>query len=101
VQRVLVVQSALSAPAASDTQAYVSVSHGKQRALVLTDSKASLLEAVARRDSRISASEFARRARRPLRQRLRNRILRLRCLANVTRQRSTEIEHQQKRGMAR
>jgi len=101
VQRVLVVQSALSVPAASDTQAYVSVSRGKQRALVLTDDKRSLLEAVTRQDRRTSASEFVRRPRLPLRQRLRQHVLRLRRLAGVTRPRQPELEHKLDRGMTR
>jgi ATP-dependent exoDNAse (exonuclease V) alpha subunit len=100
VQRVLVVQSALSAPATSDTQAYVSVSRGKQRALVLTDSKAALLDAVAREDRRTSATEFARRPRLPLRRRLQHHVLRLRRLAEAMRLRNPEIDHQRERGMA-
>jgi ATP-dependent exoDNAse (exonuclease V) alpha subunit len=101
VQRVLVVQSALSAGATSDTQAYVSVSRGKQRALVLTDSRTVLLDAVARQDRRQSAIEFARRQRLSLRRRLQHHILRLRSLAAALGQRRPEIEHERERGVAR
>jgi conjugative relaxase-like TrwC/TraI family protein len=102
VQRVLVVQSALSAPATSDTQAYVSVSRGKQRARVITDSRATLLEAVQRQDCRTSAIEFARRRPRlPLRQRLQRQVVRWRSLAASTRPVRPEIEPQRERGMAR
>jgi hypothetical protein len=101
VQNVLVVQSALSAPATSDTQAYVSVSRGKRRALVLTDSKEALLEAVTREDVRVSATEFARLHRLPLRRRLQHQVLRQRRLAAAVRPPLPEVEHQRERGRAR
>jgi len=101
VQRVLVVQSALSVPAASDTQAYVSVSRGKLRALVLTDDKRALLEAVTRRERRTSASEFVSCPRQPQRQRLRQQVLRLRRLAGAMPPRRPERERDFDRGMAR
>jgi hypothetical protein len=103
VQRVLVVQSALSAPAASSTQAYVSVSRGKQQALVLTDQKLSLLEAVGRDDRRTSATEFAARARRPWswRRRLQHHVLRLQRLAMTTPTRTAEIDHHHYREVER
>jgi hypothetical protein len=101
VQRVLVVQSALSTPATSDAQAYVSVSRGKQRALVLVDSKATLLDAVERQDRRTSATEFARRPRLPLRRRLQHHVMRLRRFAEALRPREREIDHQHERRIAR
>jgi conjugative relaxase-like TrwC/TraI family protein len=101
VQRVLVVQSALSAPATTDTQAYVSVSRGKRQALVLTDSKVALMEAVGREDRRVSATEFTRLHRLPLRRRLQQHVLRRRRMASAQRPRGQEIERQQERGFER
>ncbi len=65
VQRVFIGQSAESLPASSREQFYVSVSRGQQQAIVYTDDKEALLEAVRRSDERLSATEFvADRARR-------------------------------------
>src|SRR5581483_4825600 len=77
VDRVLVVQSAVSAPATNRTQAYVSASRGREMALVLTDRKDELLKASERDDSRTTASEFVRR-RTTWRQRMQGHVLRLR-----------------------
>ncbi len=58
VDRVLIGQSSESFPASSREQFYVSVSRGRERATVYTDDKAALLEAVARSDERLSATEL-------------------------------------------
>lgn len=58
VQRVFVGQSAESLPASSREQFYVSVSRGQQQAIVYTDDKEALLDAVRRSDERLSATEF-------------------------------------------
>ena len=58
VSTVLVAQSAESLPASNREQFYVSVSRGKRRAAIYTDSKAELLEAVTRSDERLTATEL-------------------------------------------
>ena len=58
VDRVLVAQSALSLPASSREQFYVSVSRGKQSVTVYTHDRAALRDAVTRSDPRISATEL-------------------------------------------
>jgi ATP-dependent exoDNAse (exonuclease V) alpha subunit len=78
VARVLVVQSALSLPATNRTQAYVSASRGREMAVVLTDSKQALKDAIGRDDRRTSATEFARRKKLSWRQRMQRHVLRLR-----------------------
>ncbi len=57
-QRVILAQSSLSAGAASSEQFYVSVSRGRDSVAIYTDSKASLIEAVKRPGTRISAIEM-------------------------------------------
>jgi len=56
--KVLVVQSAESYPASSPEQFYVSVSRARQQAVIYTDSKQELLEAVSKSDERLSATEL-------------------------------------------
>lgn len=58
VDRVLIGQSSQSFAASSREQAYVSISRGKQRATIYTDSKHDLLEAVSQFDERLSATEL-------------------------------------------
>ncbi len=58
VQRVFIGQSAQSYPASSREQFYVSVSRAKEKAIVYTDDKAALLEAINRSDERLTATEF-------------------------------------------
>lgn len=58
VQKVLIGQSSTSFPASSREQFYVSASRGKEQAVIYTDNKAELLEAVGRADERLSATEF-------------------------------------------
>jgi hypothetical protein len=58
VDKVLIGQSSLSFPASNARQWYVSVSRGREQALVFTDDKEALLKAVERPDQRLSATEF-------------------------------------------
>ncbi len=58
VDRVFIGASAVSHPASSREQFYVSVSRGRQQATVYTDDKEALLDAVSRSDDRLTATEF-------------------------------------------
>jgi conjugative relaxase-like TrwC/TraI family protein len=58
VDRVFVAQSSQSYPASSREQLYVSVSRAREQAVIFTDDKASLLEAVCHSDDRLTATEF-------------------------------------------
>lgn len=60
VDRVFIGQSSASHPASSREQFYVSVSRGRKQAVVYTDDKETLLDAVDRRDERTSATELLR-----------------------------------------
>ncbi len=72
VDKVFVAQSAASLPATNARQFYVSVSRGREQAVVFTDDKAALRDAVRRPDEPPSATAVADAARRttPLRGRL-------------------------------
>lgn len=59
VDRVIIGQSSGSYRASSREQFYVSVSRGRKQALVFTDDKAGLLDAVSQTDERISGTELA------------------------------------------
>lgn len=59
VQRVLIGQSSLSFPASSKEQFYVSVSRGKKQALIFTDDRKALLDAVSHGDERLTATDLA------------------------------------------
>lgn len=61
VDRVFVGQSSQSFPASSREQFYVSASRAREQVTVYTDSKADLLDAVAKADERINATEFVNR----------------------------------------
>ncbi|MGD9691415.1 MAG: MobF family relaxase [Phycisphaerales bacterium] len=58
VDRVIISQSSLSFAASSREQAYVSVSRGKHEALIFTDDKEALREAVSDGDARLTATEL-------------------------------------------
>lgn len=58
VERVIIGQSSASHGASSMAQAYVSISRGKKRALIFTDDKEALLEAVGKSDDRMTATEL-------------------------------------------
>lgn len=59
VDRVLIGQSSSSYRASSKEQFYVSVSRGRKQALIFTDDKDSLLDAVSQYDERFSGTELA------------------------------------------
>src|SRR5262249_32935143 len=58
VRQVFVGQSSESYPAASREQFYVSVSRGKQKATIYTDSKAGVLAGVNQTNDRMTATEL-------------------------------------------
>jgi hypothetical protein len=60
VDRVFIGQSARSFAASSREQFYVSVSRAKEQAIVYTDDKQALVEAVSRADERMTATELVR-----------------------------------------
>jgi conjugative relaxase-like TrwC/TraI family protein len=60
VDRVFIGQSSESFPASNRQQLYVSVSRGREQAVIYTDDKAALAEAVKREDNRMSATELVR-----------------------------------------
>lgn len=60
VDRVFIGQSSQSLPASSREQFYVSVSRGKQQAVIYTDDRAALLDAVDRSEDRTTATELLR-----------------------------------------
>ncbi len=87
VDKVFIGQSAASMGAANRRQFYVSVTRGKEQAVVFTDDKASLRQAVERADEPLSATEFVRpQWRKPsLRQRLARHVAFARRLATFAR----------------
>jgi conjugative relaxase-like TrwC/TraI family protein len=101
VNRVLIVQSSLSTPATNQTQAYVSASRGREMAVVLTDSKESLRDAMGRDDRRQTASEFARCKRLSWRQRMQRHVLRMRRMAEQTKSRLLYREQHKRREVSR
>jgi len=101
VPRVLIVQSALSAPATNQTQAYVSASRGREMAMVLTDSKDALKEASGRDDRRTSASEFVRLKPLSWRQRMQKHVLRLRRVAEQFKPRLSQVEERERMEVSR
>jgi len=58
VDRVFIAQSSASKPASSREQFYVSVSRGRERAVIYTHNKQALREAVSQSDERLTATEF-------------------------------------------
>jgi hypothetical protein len=93
VQRVLIGQSAESLPASSREQIYVSVSRGRERAVIYTDDKRALLEAVSRPEERVTATELVRDGRALPRRPKRSRPPPLRMAPNGTRAQQREAEH--------
>lgn len=69
VDRVFIAESAMSYPAASREQFYVSVSRGQKSGMIYTDDYASLADAVRKSDRRMSATELVNRQRKELRTR--------------------------------
>ncbi len=70
VDKVIIGQSQQSLPASDRQQLYVSVSRGKEQAVIFTDDKQALREAVRRDHENLTASEVFRRHRKPGRERL-------------------------------
>ena len=58
VHRVFVAQSSVSHPASSREQFYVSVSRGREQAIIYTHNKQALREAIAQSDERLTATEL-------------------------------------------
>ena len=69
VDHVMLAESEISFPAASNEQFYVSASRGRKKATVYTDSKAGLLDGVQRADDSLSATELSQLAKRTRRDR--------------------------------
>jgi hypothetical protein len=87
VDRVLIGQSYLSLPASDRQQLYVSVSRGREQALLFTDDKEALREAVARDRERLTATEVFRPRKPPGRERLKRHLSFLRRWAGQERPR--------------
>lgn len=60
VDKVFIGQSSLSHPASGQEQLYVSVSRGREQALLFTDDKEALQQAVQRSDERLTATDLVR-----------------------------------------
>lgn len=82
--KVLISESSNSLAAASQEQLYVSVSRGKQEAIIFTDDKEQLREAVTRTAPRLAATELIKLKRRQ------------RTIAQVTRQQASERQHEER-----
>jgi ATP-dependent exoDNAse (exonuclease V) alpha subunit len=87
VDKVFIGQSHESLPASDRQQLYVSVSRGRTQAVIFTDDKAALREAVARDRERLTATEVFRPRKAPGRERLRRHLSFLRRWANQQRPR--------------
>ena len=74
VDKVFIGQSHESLPASDRQQLYVSVSRGREQAVIFTDNKAALREAVARDRERLTATEVFRPRKAPGRERLRRHL---------------------------
>ena len=87
VDKVLIGQSHLSLPASDRQQLYVSVSRGREQAMIFTDDKQALREAVARDRERLTATEVFRPQKQPGRERLKRHLSFLRRWASHERPR--------------
>jgi hypothetical protein len=67
VDKVFVAIASESVPATNQRSAYVAVTRGKEQAVIFTDDKAALLDAMIRPDDPMSATELAGRPGRPAR----------------------------------
>jgi conjugative relaxase-like TrwC/TraI family protein len=110
VDKVFIAQSGESFAASSARQFYVSVSRGREQAVVFTNDKEKLLAAVERADEPLSATALAesRWRQRPLRQRLDRHLAFLRRLATFARTHEIpstifhrEMTHQMEKGHER
>ena len=87
VDKVLIGQSQQSLPASDRQQLYVSVSRGREQAVIFTDDKAALREAVARDRERLTATEVFRPRKPAGRERLKRHLSFLRRWASQQRPR--------------
>ena len=87
VDKVLIGQSQQSLPASDRQQLYVSVSRGKEQAVIFTDDKAALRDAVGRDRERLTATEVFRPRKQPCRERLKRHLSFLRRWASQQRPR--------------
>ena len=87
VDKVFIGQSHESLPASDRQQLYVSVSRGREQAVIFTDDKQALREAVARDRERLTATEVFRPRKLPGRERLRRHLSFLRRWASQQRPR--------------
>jgi hypothetical protein len=87
VDKVFVGASGQSFPATNRRTGYVALTRGREQAVVFTDDKDGLLQAVQRPDEPVSATELAaaRLRRAPLRQRLQEHLARMRRSASLAR----------------
>ncbi len=85
VDKVIIGQSQQSLPASDRQQLYVSVSRGREQAVIFTDDKQALREAVRRDHENLTASEVFRRHRKPGRERLTRHLSFMRRWANQLR----------------
>ncbi len=85
VEKVIIGQSDLSLSASDRAQLYVSVSRGKEQALIFTHDKQALREAVRRDSEKLTATEVFRPSKDAGSERLKERLLRLRRSASVDR----------------
>ncbi len=84
VDQVFIAQSARSFPASSREQFYVSVSRGRDRAVLYTDDRQGLREAIRRSDTRLTATDLL--GERARRERLLEHVQHLRRWAGITSQ---------------
>jgi conjugative relaxase-like TrwC/TraI family protein len=86
VDKVIIGQAQQSLPASDRQQLYVSVSRGKEQAVIFTDDKQALRDAVRRDHENLTASEVFRRHRKPGRERLTRHLSFIRRWADHMRQ---------------
>lgn len=82
VDKVIIGQSEASLPASDQAQLYVSVSRGREQALIFTDDKQALRQAVRRASERLTASEIFRRGKKA-KDRAMQHLWRMRRLENM------------------
>ena len=78
MDKVLIGQSRLSLPASGREQLYVSVSRGRQQAMLFTDDKQALREAVSHEHERLTATEVFHPRKQPGQERLKQHMAYLR-----------------------
>jgi conjugative relaxase-like TrwC/TraI family protein len=97
VDKVFIGMSSESFAAANQRSAYVSITRGKEQAVIFTDNKQELLKAVQRPDEPMSATEFVQvRRRPPLRQRLNKHLAFMRRLNYFNRTHESRVPDPQR-----